>query len=59
VVRFGWYAGSSVLDVFDVVWVDQGERLVVVAVGLSGDGGTPREDLVLDLIVLSDWPGRG
>jgi hypothetical protein len=55
VVRFGWLAGS----VFHVVWGHQGLRLFVVAVGLSGDSATPREDLVLDLIILPDWPGRG
>jgi hypothetical protein len=53
VVRFAWVAG----DVFHLVWGHQGLRLFVVAAGLSGDGGTPREDLVLDLVVLPDWPG--
>jgi hypothetical protein len=55
VVRFGWVAGNA----FHVVWGHQGLRLFVVAVGLSGDSATPREDLVLDLVVLADWPGGG
>jgi hypothetical protein len=53
VARIDWVAG----DAFHVVWGHQGMRLFVVAAGLSGDSATPREDLVLDLIVLPDWPG--
>jgi hypothetical protein len=53
VVRFDTVAG----DVFHLVWGHQGLRLFVVAAGLSGDSATPPEELVLDLIVLPDWPG--
>jgi hypothetical protein len=53
VTRVDWRAGS----VFHLVWGHQGMRLFVVAVDLSGDSATPREDLVLDLIVFPDWPG--
>lgn len=53
VARIDWVAGDS----FHVVWGHQGIRLFVVAAGLSGDSATPRGDLVLDLVVLSDWPG--
>jgi hypothetical protein len=53
VVRIDWVAGDS----FHVVWGHQGIRLFVVAAGLSGDSASPREDLVLDLVILPDWPG--
>jgi hypothetical protein len=55
IARVGWVAG----DAFHVVWGHQGMRLFVIAAGLSGDSATPREELVLDLVVLPDWPGRG
>jgi hypothetical protein len=54
-VRLAWVGG----DAFHVVVVHQALRLFVVAAGLSGDGGTPPEDHVLDLVILDGWPDRG
>jgi hypothetical protein len=56
VARFGW---SPEAPLPLIVWGDWGRRLLVLAVALSGDSGTPREDLELGLIVLADWPGDG
>jgi hypothetical protein len=54
VVSLGWVGA----DAFDVVLVHQALRLIVVATHLSGDGSTPPEDHILDLLVLDGRPGR-